>query len=226
VRYARTSQSWFETRTEEGRRPAFLVRVPEGVFEAHFHRTRTTTYTVTNQADRRASSTCNRRPSPAGSSTRPARGLSWTSATRGTSAGARTEVEGRAAGDRAAGPQGPHPAREPQRVEPRELEKRGLLDAASRRPERVLALRAASRPSTAARRRERESREIATDQGRPPARTSRPWAPPRCPGLVAAGMARADAQEERLEALRETRRRSRSRAPEPAGPRSTAWSAA
>ena len=41
-----------ETRTEEGRRPAFLVRVREGAFEAHFHRTRTTHYTVTNQSDR------------------------------------------------------------------------------------------------------------------------------------------------------------------------------
>jgi len=51
VRYATDLASLVETRTEEGRRPAFLVRVREGAFEAHFH-TPTTTYTVTNQSDR------------------------------------------------------------------------------------------------------------------------------------------------------------------------------
>jgi len=52
VRYAKDLATLVETRTEEGRRPAFLVRVREGAFEAHFHRTRTTHYTVTNQSDR------------------------------------------------------------------------------------------------------------------------------------------------------------------------------
>jgi hypothetical protein len=52
VAYATDLTTLVDTRIEEGRQPAFLVRVKEGAFEAHFHRARTTIYALTNQSDK------------------------------------------------------------------------------------------------------------------------------------------------------------------------------
>jgi hypothetical protein len=211
VRYATDLATLVETRTEEGRRPAFLVRVREGVFEAHYHRTRTTTYTVTNQSDR-----------PRILYVEQSRLPRWEL----DESAPRPEQEERGAWrfrlELAPKSRADLPVTERLALmdrtllaslsEPslRELETRGLLDAASRAGlERVLALRARiaalEQEATAA---EREAAEIAADQGRLRENVKAMGDRRDARELVARWLGRADAQEGRIEALRETRRRS------------------
>jgi hypothetical protein len=211
VRYATDLATVVETRTEEGRRPAFLVRVQEGVFEAHFHRTRTTTYTVTNQSER-----------PRVVYVEQARLPRWEL----DASTPRPEQEERNAWRfrLELGPRSRADLPVTERLalmdryvlaalsesSLREIEKRGLLDAASRDGlQRVLALRsriAALEQEAAAA--EREAAEIAADQGRLRENVKAMGDRRDARELVARWLARADAQEARLEALRETRRRS------------------
>ena len=211
VRYATDLATVVETRTEEGRRPAFLVRVQEGVFEAHFHRTRTTTYTVTNQSER-----------PRVVYVEQARLPRWEL----DASTLRPEQEERNAWRfrLELGPRSRADLPVTERLalmdryvlaalsesSLREIEKRGLLDAASRDGlQRVLALRsriAALEQEAAAA--EREAAEIAADQGRLRENVKAMGDRRDARELVARWLARADAQEARLEALRETRRRS------------------
>ena len=91
----------------------------------------------------------------------------------------------------------------------REIEKRGLLDAASRAGlERVLALRARiSRVEHEAAVAEREAAEIASSQSRLRENVKAVGDRREARELVARWLSRADQQEARLEALGEARRR-------------------
>jgi hypothetical protein len=211
VRYATDLATLVETRTEEGRRPAFLVRVRDGAFDAHFHHTRTTTYTLTNQSDR-----------PRVVYVEQARQPRWEL----DEASPRPEQEERGAWrfrlELAPKSRAELPVTERLALmdrtllaslsEPslREMEKRGLLDSTSRAGlERVLTLRAriaALEQEAAAA--EREAAEIAADQGRLRENVKAMGDRGDARELVARWLAHADAQEARLEALRETRRRS------------------
>ena len=209
VTYAIDLATLVETRTEEGRRPAFLIRVREGAFEAHFHRTRTTTYTVTNQADRPRVVYVEQPQQPRwdldDSGPRPAeeeRGA-WRF---------RVEVAPKAQVELPVTEKLALMERQPianlSEAGLRELEKQGLLDAVSRAGlERVLALRirlaALDQQASAA---ERESTEIATDQGRLRENVKAIGDRREARDLLARWVARADGQERRLEELRDMRR--------------------
>lgn len=211
VRYATDLATVVETRTEEGRRPAFLVRVREGAFEAHFHRTHTMTYTVTNQSDQPRVVYLEQARAPgweldeAGPRPEEAQRDLWRFR---LDVGSKSRVElpvteRLALMDR---------YRLDNLSEPglREIEKRGLLDAASRAGlERVLALRAriASLEQEAAVG-EREAAEIAGNQSRLRENVKAVGDRREARELVARWLSRADEQEARLETLHEARRRS------------------
>jgi hypothetical protein len=211
VRYASDLATLVETRSEEGRRPAFLVRVREGAFEAHYHRTRTTTYTVTNQSDRARVVYVERVRQPAWEldqeTPRPENEdrRAWVF---------RLEVGPRS---RAELPVTERVALRDRTLlasltesSLRDLERQGLLDGASRTGlARVLAIRTLvdglDREAAAA---EREAAEIAADQARLRENVKAVGGTREARALVSRWLARADAEESRLDALREARRRS------------------
>jgi hypothetical protein len=211
VSYAADLATLVETRTDEGRQPAFLVRVREGAFEAHFHRTRTTTYTVTNQSDRPRVVYVEQARQPRWdldeSGPRPAQEErdAWRFRVE-LAPKARVDLpvtERLALMDR-------YLLASLSEANLRELERRGLLDAASRAGlERILALRARTaaleKEAAAA---EREAAEIAADQSRLRENVKAIGDRKEARDLLARWVARADAQERRLEELREKRRQS------------------
>jgi hypothetical protein len=210
VRYATDLATLVETRSAEGRRPAFLIRVRDGVFEAHFQKTRTTTYAVTNQSDGARVVYVEKSRTPGweldDTASRPVeaqRNLRRFRLEVQPKSRVELEVtEQRALMDRCrlASLTGPGL---------RELEKRGLLDAASRAAlERILALRVRiadleREAATAA----REAAEIDADQGRLRENVKAVSDRREARELVVRWLGRADAQESRLEALAEVRRR-------------------
>jgi hypothetical protein len=211
VAYATDLATLVETRIEEGRQPAFLVRVKEGVFEAHFHRARTTIYALTNQSDKPRVLYLEQPRSP-----------HWDLDV----AGPRPVLEERDAWRFRVelAPKSSVELPVTQRLalmeawvlssltaaNLRAFEKQGLLDATSRAGlERILAIRARIQAleerSAAA---EREAAEIAADQGRLRENVKAVGDRRDARELVTRWLARAGAQETRIAALREERRQS------------------
>ena len=208
--YAVDLSTRVETATREGRAPAFLVRVRGGIFEAHFHRTRTTTYTAVNQSEQ-----------PRVLYVDKPRWPTWELAPGGP---APTEERPQAWRFRVELP--PHGRVELPVVERlalveryvlsrlseanlRTFEEQGLLDSAARAAlSRVRGLQALAESlegrATAA---QREAEEITTDQGRLRENVKAMGGRREARELLARWLGRASEQEARLEALRAERRR-------------------
>ena len=210
VPYAVDLSTRVETATRQGRAPAFLVRVRGGVFEAHFHRTRTTTYTATNQADR-----------PRVLYVDKSRGPTWELAPGGP-----TPSDERPEAWRFRVELPPHGRIELPVVERlalveryvlsrlseanlRTFEEQGLLDGTARaalarvRGLQVLAESLEERTAAAG----REIEEITVDQGRLRENVKAMGGRREAHGLLGRWLERAAEQEARLEALRGERRR-------------------